>query len=564
MQFSNEQKKELGALLPTLDKQQAAWLADFIKQNSDSFAEEAADGASGDKVALTIIYGTESGNCEALAADAAKRAKKLGFAAKVVDFADISPADLSKFDNAIIYLSTWGEGDAPERVVPFDKAFESDAPDLSGKKFAICALGDTSYVDFCSMGKKFDERFVELGAERVFERVDCDVDYHAIASDWTNSTLNKFAEIYGVQASAANKNASIFEVFRVDEYSQINPYLATLSEKLVLNGTGSAKETWHFEIDLSGSGMRYEVGDSLGVVPKNEIILVDDIISLLGLDDKNLREDLISAYDITALTKPVIEKYAHLTGDAKVAALLDDKLNEYIYGRGVIDLLQEFPHKITAEQLRGILRKVPPRLYSISSSQESVGEEVHLTVAAVRYEAHSRKRNGVASCYLADAVEKGGEVAIYVKPNKNFRLPANSNAPVIMVGPGTGVAPFRAFMQAREVGNAKGKNWLFFGDQHYNFDFLYQLEWQDWSASGLLTYADVAFSRDKPQKVYVQDKMREKAAELRAWLKDGAYFYVCGDESRMAKDVDAALREIAGDEVVEEMKQQGRYLRDVY
>ena len=563
-QFSNEQKKELSAVLPTLNKEQAKFLADFIAKNADAFSDEVADAASGSAVALHILYGTEGGNCENLAATAAKLAKKLGFAAKIVDFASITPADLVKFQNVLVFISTWGEGDAPERVVPFDKAFETDAPDLSKIQFAVCGLGDTSYADFCEMGIKFDARFEKLGAERVFDRIDCDVDYETAAAEWTNATLAKFAAIYNLEAPVASKAASAFDIFRVDEYSPTNPYIANLSEKLVLNGTGSQKETWHFEIDLTGSGVRYEVGDALGVVPKNDIALVDDFLKVANISDAALREELINGLDITDLTKPVIEKYAEVTGDEKVKNLIANDLPKYTYGRGIIDLLQEFPHQLTADQLRGILRKLPPRLYSISSSQDFAGESVHLTVAAVRYESHNRKRNGVASCYLADAVENGGNVAVYVKPNKHFRLPANSNVPVIMVGPGTGVAPFRAFMQQREAEGSKGKNWLFFGDQHYNFDFLYQLEWQDWSASGLLTNLDVAFSRDKPQKVYVQDRMREKAAELKQWLDEGAYFYVCGDESRMAKDVDAALLEIAGVELVEKMKKDGRYLRDVY
>jgi sulfite reductase (NADPH) flavoprotein alpha-component len=299
-------------------------------------------------------------------------------------------------------------------------------------------------------------------------------------------------------------------------------------------------------------------------VPKNDPKLADDILELLKLSDSKLREELISTYDITDLTKPVIGKYAELTGNAAVKKLLDGDLAKYTYGRGIIDLLTEFPHAINADQLRSILRKLPPRLYSISSAQDAVGEQVDLTIAAVRYDSHGRARKGVASCYLADDVAIDGSVAIYVKPNKHFRLPVDKNAPVIMVGPGTGIAPFRAFMQQREADAAKGKNWLFFGDQHYNFDFLYQTEWQDWSESGLLTNLDVAFSRDKPQKVYVQDKMRSNRDELLQWLKEGAYFYVCGDESKMAKDVDAALREIAGDALVEAMKAQGRYLRDVY
>ncbi|PIR31531.1 MAG: sulfite reductase [NADPH] flavoprotein alpha-component [Alphaproteobacteria bacterium CG11_big_fil_rev_8_21_14_0_20_44_7] len=560
--LSPAQKKLLEDLLKDAKPELVGWLAGYFGHLQKSMPIADSGGA---KTPLYILFGTESGNTEELAANAAKSAKKLGFAPKLLDFADIEPADLEKYENLIVYISTWGEGDPPERVEAFDKAFKSAKPDMSKIQFGICALGDTSYTDFCEMGKKYDKRFEELGATRFFDRVDLDVDYHDGAQEWTDNILKKFVTALGVEPAAAMPSYDFGEV-EAKTYSGKDPFTAKLKEKLVLNGTGSIKETWHAEIDLSGSGIRYQVGDALGIVPKNDPKMVEEIMQATGVTEIDLHE-----YDINALTKPVIEKYAEITGDKGVAKLLDGDLQEYIWGREVIDLLTEFPHKLKSDQLKTMLRKLPPRLYSISSSQAAVGDEVHLTIAAVRYNSHGRDRKGVASTYIADLVANDEDVNIYLKPNKNFRLPESGDVPIIMVGPGTGVAPFRAFMQEREAVGAKGRNWLFFGDQHYNYDFLYQLEWQDWYKSGLLSRMDVAFSRDKPQKVYVQDRMWERKKEIYDWLESGGYFYVCGDEKRMAKDVDAMLKKIVsevgnvdGEEYIAKLRKEKRYLRDVY
>lgn len=561
--LTDEQKKLLDELLPKISKaEEAGWLAQFLMNEANNMAQAAA-GGGGPKVPLTILFGTESGNAEGLAGDCEKKAKKLGFAPKVVDLADIEPADLENYENVVLFISTWGEGDPPERVEGFDKAFKTASVDLGKMKFGICALGDTSYVDFCEMGKIYDARFAELGAEKVFDRIDLDVDYEDGAAEWIDSTLSKYVEITGAKPSAAAASFS-FAAVEAKTYSPKEPFMAELSEKVILNGTGSKKETWHFEISLEGSGMKYEVGDALGVVPENDNDLVQALMEKLGFSGGDVVTKLRTEYDITDLTKPVMEKYAELTGNAKLKEILEGDWQDYIWGRDILDLVTEFPHDVSADDLFGILRKLPPRLYSIASSQKEVGEQVDLTVAAVRYDSLDRSRKGVASCYLADAVEKGKKLGIYLKPNKNFRLPEDSSKPVIMVGPGTGVAPFRAFLQERDASGASGKNWLFFGDQHYNYDFLYQLEVQDYIKSGTLTNLDVAFSRDTPNKVYVQHKMLEKKAEILEWLNQGAYFYVCGDEKFMAKDVDAALKEIAGEEFVEQMKKEKRYLRDVY
>jgi sulfite reductase (NADPH) flavoprotein alpha-component len=358
----------------------------------------------------------------------------------------------------------------------------------------------------------------------------------------------------------------------------------------LLNGEGSSKETLHLEFSLASSGLSYEPGDALSVVPVNAPDTIKAVlgaakltgneeIELKGGEIKLLADALREDFDITALSRAVLTKLADACDSAALRELLADdakeRLKEFNHGREIIDALLEFaPNGLSAAALVGIFRKLPPRLYSIASSQLAHPDEVHLTVAAVRYETHGRKRKGVCSTFLADLVKSGDAVSLFVQPNKNFRLPADPATPIIMVGPGTGVAPFRAFVEHRAASGASGKNWLFFGDQHYTYDFLYQLEWQEQLKEGVLTKLDVAFSRDQPEKVYVQDRMIQQAEELYQWLEAGAHFYVCGDANRMASDVHEALVTVvqtqagltheAAEAYVENLKKTKRYQRDVY
>ncbi len=582
--FEPKQQKLLQDLVNSLNKDQAVFLSKFLDEHKDSFVKEEVSATA---VPIFILYGSESGNAENLAAKAGKLAKARGFKPVVKDMLATKPEDLVSVKNLMVVVSTWGEGDPPERAVEFFKQIKADSAPKQSANFAVLALGDTSYVNFCQAGKDIDTRFDKLGGKRIFDRTDCDVDFEKPAMEWIDKALNKFLEVNGIDPASVKTTAP--KAFDLDKllgfespYTQSNPYEAVIKDKVLLNDEGSEKETFHIEIDLTGSGVRYSAGDALGLYPQNDSRMVEDVLKATGLtgdesvSGKKLKELLTSEYDINALSKPVLENYAKLTGSSKVKDLAEKKdIAEYTYGREVIDLLTEFPHKgIKAEQLTSFLRKLPHRLYSISSAQDYVGEEVHLTVATVRYESHGRKRKGVASGYLADDAKNGDKVKIFIKQNKNFRLPENNNTPVIMVGPGTGIAPFRAFMQQRDVEGAKGKNWLFFGEQRYIQDFLYQLEWQEFKEKGLLTNFDAAFSRDTPNKVYVQNKMLERQKELYDWLEQGAYFYVCGDEKRMAKDVDAALHKVIADvsgkgddfakTYVTKMKTEQRYLRDVY
>lgn len=580
----------LGQLLSGLKSEQLLWLEGFISGLRAGNGVPALEAqAAVTTPELTVLYGTESGNSESLADQAAKAAKKYGFKAKAVNMADIKVSMLKEFKNLLVIVSTWGEGDPPETAVDFYQSFmDESAPKLKGTRFSVLGLGDTSYEEFCKMGKDFDRRLESLGAERIHDRVDCDVDFDDEFASWHVGALKALEKLSGQITSApqATAGAAVLAEEPVS-YSRKNPYPSQLKERVLLNGAGSAKETIHLEFDLEGSGLSYETGDSLAVIPRNAEDVVEGILEATGLDpnapvslkngDFSLRDALTSELDITALSKPVLNRYNELAQSKDLDAVINDKqqLASYVTGRDMIDLVKDYPTKeLTADALVATLRKLPPRLYSIASSPKAHPGEVHLTVGVVRYDANGRVRKGVCSTFLADRILEGDKAEVFVSANKNFRLPADPERPIIMVGPGTGIAPFRAFIEERQAIEAKGKNWLFFGDQHYLTDFLYQSEWQDYLSEGVLTKLDVAFSRDQKEKVYVQDRMRQNAAELYAWLEDGANFYVCGDASRMAHDVDEALHDIIAQEgslsdekaadYVKKLKTEKRYLRDVY
>lgn len=587
----------LNQVLPSLQADQLIWLEGFISglRAGRSGATGATAGTSVVATApavaaeLTILYGSESGNAEGLADQTAKAAKAKGFNAKVLSMGDIKPAKLKGVQNLLVLVSTWGEGDAPENSIDFHQAFMGDkAPKLDGTRFSVLALGDTSYEHFCKIGKDFDARLEALGGQRIFPRKDCDVDFDDDFEAWKSGVLSALQVATQPTVSSAAPTA-IAPVATSVQYSRKNPFPSELKERVMLSGKGSAKETIHLEFELAGSGLEYQAGDALAVVPHNAADVVEAMLEATQLDPESpvttkegaftLRQALTSQFDITSISLPVLTRYFEISQDKELEELLKpdnkDKRQSYQYGREIIDVLHDFPAKdISAQSLISIMRKLPPRLYSIASSPKAHPGEVHLTVAVVRYDTHGRKRNGVCSSYLADRIEEGQKADVYVTPNKHFKVPANPDTPLIMVGPGTGIAPFRAFIEERAATQAKGKNWLFFGDQHYLTDFLYQTEWQSYLADGVLSKLDVAFSRDQAKKVYVQDRMRENSKELYQWLEAGAYFCVCGDASRMAVDVDLALHEIIEQqggksaeqavEYVKQLKTDKRYVRDVY
>lgn len=578
--FTPDQRIAIDALVSGLDPVQRGWLSGFLAASGTAAPASAPAAAT----KLTVLYGTESGNSEVLADRTAKEAKKRGFQAVVKSMADTRAADLAKATNLLVIVSTWGDGEPPEGATAFYKEFMAAELSLSGLSYSVCALGDTSYEKFCQTGKDIDARLETFGAKRISARKDCDVDYEESWSTWLEATLSSIAP----QVSATVVDAPAAGA--VVEYGKKNPFPSEVLENSLLNGEGSAKETIHLGLSLEGSGLSYEPGDALAVIPVNAPDVVQAVLNaaklkgtetveVKGDGSKLLADALREDYDITALSRAVLTKLLAITGSGELAALLaedaKDKLKDWNYGREIVDAIEAFaPNGLTAGQLAGIFRKLPPRLYSIASSPLAHPGEVHLTVAAVRYDAHGRKRKGVCSTYLADLVKTGDLTSIFVQPNKNFRLPSSGETPVIMVGPGTGVAPFRAFVEHRAALGHPGKNWLFFGDQRYTYDFLYQLEWQEHLKSGVLSKLDVAFSRDQPEKIYVQHKMLERAKELYAWLEEGAHFYVCGDANRMAHDVHEALVSIVesqghksradAEAYVEELKKAKRYQRDVY
>ncbi len=485
--------------------------------------------------------------------------------------------------------STQGEGEPPEEAVALHKfLFSKKAPKLNGAAFAVFGLGDTSYEFFCQCGKDFDSKLAELGAERLLDRVDADVEYHAAASEWRARIVDILKTRVPTESpaqAAVTATGAVNEVFS-SPYTKEEPLVATLAVNQKITGRDSEKDVRHIEIDLGDSGLRYQPGDALGVWYQNDPALVRELVELLWLkgdepvtvDGKTLplSEALEWHFELTVNTASIVENYARLSRSETLLPMVGDKarLQHYAATTPIVDMVRFSAAQLDAEALIGLLRPLTPRLYSIASSQAEVESEVHVTVGVVRYDVEGRARTGGASGFLADRVEEDGEIRVFIEHNDNFRLPANPETPVIMIGPGTGIAPFRAFMQQRAADDAPGKNWLFFGNPHFTDDFLYQVEWQRYVKEGVLNRIDLAWSRDQKEKVYVQDKLREQGAELWRWINEGAHIYVCGDATRMARDVEQALLEViaefggmdteTADEYLSELRVERRYQRDVY
>ncbi|MCE0738420.1 assimilatory sulfite reductase (NADPH) flavoprotein subunit [Bacillus sp. G16] len=592
--FNQEQAELLNRLLPTLTESQKIWLSGYLSAQSVS-AQETAGAPAAASVApavskeVTVLYGSQTGNAQGLAENAGKQLEQRGFQVTVSSMSDFKPNQLKKVNNLLIVVSTHGEGEPPDNALSFHEFLHGRrAPKLEALRFSVLALGDSSYEFFCQTGKEFDQRLEELGGKRISPRVDCDLDYDEPAAEWLESVFGGLSEAGG--GSAAPAPAASPQTSE-SSYSRTNPFRAEVLENLNLNGRGSNKETRHVELSLEGSGLTYEPGDSLGVYPENDPELVELLLKEMNWDPEEivtlnkqgdvrpLKEALISYYEITVLTKPLLEQAAQLTGSNELRELLapgnEGNVKAYIEGRDLLDLIRDYgPFSVSAQEFVSILRKMPARLYSIASSLSANPDEVHLTIGAVRYDAHGRERKGVCSILCAERLQPGDTLPVYVQHNQNFKLPKDPETPIIMVGPGTGVAPFRSFMQEREETGAEGKAWMFFGDQHFVTDFLYQTEWQNWLKDGVLTKMDVAFSRDTEEKVYVQHRMLEQSAELFEWLQEGAAVYICGDEKHMAHDVHNTLLEIIEKEgnmtreeaevYLADMQQQKRYQRDVY
>jgi sulfite reductase (NADPH) flavoprotein alpha-component len=568
--FTEEDVALLNRVVAPASATQRAWLAGFLAgvESVSGAAQPAAPARPAEP--LTILYASESGNCEKLANDLAKSARKNGMKPTVIDMADLELSALSAAKKLVVIAATWGEGEPPGRAVhAYNELMGDGAPRLDGVEFGVLALGDTAYVEFCAIGRKIDERLEALGARRVVTRVDCDLDFAEPAGRWIDDAIKALAP----------PEADRGRVIEVDFGSKAAPNTdiveAEIVEHVNLNSSRSDKETVHLALAFDGQAPAYEPGDSLDLYAENDPAYVDELLKLAGLsDDRKLRDEFIKSRDVTTLSLKTVETYAAQTGHMYVKKLLEDgEAKDWIAGRQLIDLIATFPIALTAEHLRAVTRGLAPRAYSIASSRSEVGEEAHLLVSAVRYDSHGRARKGVASNFVAERLKRGGRVRVKLKPNKHFALPG-PDKDIVMVGPGTGVAPFRAFVQERRASKATGKSWLFFGDRQFTHDFLYQLDWQEALADGSLTRMDVAFSRDTPDKVYVQHKLWDRRAELIKWLDGGASFYVCGDAKSMARDVRAtlvrayadvkALTAEAAEQAVAALERDKRYLTDTY
>ncbi len=585
------QAKALEQLLEGAVPEQIIWLNGYFQGLSSSYSLSFSSTAVAAQVAvvpsslkLTILFGSHTGRSEGIAKKLSGLLEEKSISTTVVAMDDYNPKQLETEENVLIVVSTHGEGEPPEMAEDFHRFVTGKrAPKLPNLNFSVLALGDRSYKLFCQTGLDIDHALKKAGAKELFPIVTCDVDYEEDANTWMNAILEKLAE---AQPAVVNVATTLAPAEEVVVYNQKNPFRAAVIDKVKITGRDSDKEVYHVELDLGGSGIVYQPGDSLGVLADNPPVLVDKIIEQLNLNPEinvlvkkkefPLRIALRHQVEITLLNRDVIQKYADKTGNAEVARILenDELLDQYLWGHDILDLLVEFPAELDAQKLIDLLRPLPARLYSISSSQEAVGEEVHITVATVRYENKGRNREGAASTYLADRIEIDGEVPVYIERNPGFRLPENEETPIIMVGAGTGIAPFRAFVQQSEIEKRKGKSWLFFGERTFHSDFLYQIEWQKYLKKGVLDKINLAFSRDQEQKIYVQHRLAEQQKEIFDWLQNGASFYLCGDMKHMAKDVQKTLLDIIQEQgglseeqardYFKKLKKEKRFQADVY
>ncbi|WP_421595492.1 NADPH-dependent assimilatory sulfite reductase flavoprotein subunit [Rahnella sp. PD4] len=585
-----EQMARLQSAIGDYSPTQMAWLSGYFwgRVNQQPGAVAAPSPAQ-TAASVTLISASQTGNARRVAEQLRDDLIAAKINVNLVNAGDYKFKQIGQEKLLLIVASTQGEGEQAEEAVALHKFLQSKkAPNMKDTAFAVFALGDTSYEFFCQAGKDFDTRLGELGAERLLDRVDADVEYKEAAENWRKRIVDVLKQRVPADTAAQAAPTLAGSVNQVDSspYTKEAPLTATLSVNQKITGRDSDKDVRHLEIDLGDSGLRYQPGDALGIWFENDPQLVQEIVELLWLkgdeivevNDKKLplSQALQHHIELTQNTTPIIEKYAALSRDEDLTGLLADKpaLQQYAQTVPFADMIRRAPTELDAQQLVDLLRPLTPRLYSIASSQAETETEVHITVGVVRYEIDGRSRSGGASGFLADRLEEDGEVKVFIEHNDNFRLPADPEKPVIMIGPGTGIAPFRAFIQQRDNDGATGKNWLFFGNPHFTDDFLYQVEWQRYVKDGLLTNISLAWSRDQAEKVYVQDKLREQGAEVWQWLQEGAHVYVCGDANRMAKDVEQALLEIiaqygemdleTADEYLSELRLDRRYQRDVY
>lgn len=586
-----EQLARLQTAVDDFSSHQLAWLSGYLwgMVNQNTVTSTPVSAPVPQDETITIISASQTGNARRLSEQLREKLLSEKLNVNLVNAGDYKFKQIAQEKILVIVASTQGEGEPAEEAVALYKYLHSKkAPSLNETAYAVFALGDSSYEKFCQAGKDFDTQLAQLGAKPLLARIDADVEYQAIADAWIEELSQLLKARVPTQSTHQLVAAQVGSVDEIHSspYTKTSPLTASLSVNQKITGRGSLKDVRHIEIDLGDSGLRYQPGDALGVWFDNDPALVEELIGLLWLtgDEKvqvaeqsyTLRDALTHHLELTQNTPLIVENYANLSKDETLLGLISDKqaLLHYAQNTPIVDMVRQAAAQPTAQEFVELLRPLTPRLYSIASSQAETEDEVHITVGVVRYDIDGRARTGGASGFLADRLKEGDELRIFIEHNDNFRLPADSTKPVIMIGPGTGIAPFRAFMQQRDNEEATGKNWLFFGNPHFVEDFLYQVEWQRYVKEGLLTNISLAWSRDQAQKVYVQDKLREQGEEVWHWIEEGAHIYVCGDANHMARDVEQALLEIisqygnmdseSADEFLSELRVERRYQRDVY
>lgn len=603
--LTTDQWEQVNRLVMSLDREQAIWISGYfagLSHQARTATPATGLGAaprlpSGVDLAavhgtrlLTILFGSETGNSKGLAKSLAKAAQAQGIEARLSDMADFKTRGLRDEQDLLVVVSTHGEGDPPQTALGFFEFLESrKAPKLPQLRYAVLALGDSTYEHYCEAGKRIDRRLEELGAQRLAERVDCDVDYEDPAAAWTAAIIGKLAPTAialpatPVEAAPQRSDPSLAA------FDKKHPFKAAVIENIVLTGRGSTKETRHIELSLAGSGLIYRPGDALGVVPRNDPGLVATLLKQLALSadapvtvkqgETSLGEALAGTFEITAAAPRFLDHWAEITGATELQALRGADQAEartaFLHNHHILDIVSRFPARgLDPARLVAGLRPLQPRLYSIASSLAAAPDEAHLTVSTVRYDLHGVARTGVASGHLAARTEADATVPVYIQSNDHFHLPDDDDTPILMIGAGTGVAPYRAFMQEREACAAKGRSWLFFGERNFRSDFLYQVEWQELLKTGVLSQIDLAFSRDSKPKTYVQDRLRKQGRDVYAWLEEGAWLYVCGDAAHMAPDVHAALIDVIAEhggldcegatDYLTALQRDRRYRLDVY
>jgi sulfite reductase (NADPH) flavoprotein alpha-component len=583
--FNEQQLSALANLSAGLNREQLLWINGYFQGllASQSTSLPIADKLVSNSKSLKILYGTHTGRSKTIAENLDKRLSASGVSVQTVSLDNYKTRQLVSETNLVVIVSTHGEGEPPAMAEDFYTFITGKrAPQLPNLNYAVVALGDKSYKLFCKTGTDIDSALAKSGAQTILPVVQLDVDFEEEAEKWISQFASIFTEIPAGQPQVINSSVTSTEI----QYSRKKPFKATVIDKVKITGRDSDKEVYHVELSLEGSGLTYEPGDSVGIYANNPPALIRRILDKTGFsgnenvvlkgDQFLLEEALRDRLEITVLNREVIQNYQQKTGNSALAKIVENEteLDRYFYGHDVLDLLEEFPFAFSAQELVDVLRSFPPRLYSISSSQEAVGDEVHVTVATVRYSHKGRERGGACSTYLADRIEIDSEVSVFVEKNPAFKLPENEETPVILVGAGTGIAPFRAFLQHREAKNQKGKTWLFFGERRFHSDFLYQVEWQKLLKDGYLEKIDVAFSRDQKEKIYVQHRLLEQQKDIYNWLNKGANIYLCGDMKQMARDVQNTLLQIfeteggmseeKAQEYLKQLKKEKRFQTDVY